>query len=58
MSRRKARDATLNLPNLIFQSVQINLNAGKLPAPHGNGVSMRAPYVNTDSRCLGLGAAP
>lgn len=34
---RKERDATLNVPHLLFPSVQLNVNAGKLPAPHANG---------------------
>ncbi len=34
---RKARDATLQPPQLLFQSVQVNLNAGRLPPPHANG---------------------
>eukprot|EP00906_Rhabdomonas_costata_P032606 RCo045930 len=38
IKRRQARDATLSLPNLIFQSVQINMNAGKLPQPQSNGL--------------------
>jgi hypothetical protein len=28
---RAARDKTLNLPNLIFQSLQVNIRAGALP---------------------------
>jgi len=39
---RAARDATLEPPRLIFPSLQVNANAGKLPAPHGNGRS----YLN------------
>lgn len=35
---RDARDATLAPPRLIFQSVQVNIDAGRLPAAHGNGV--------------------
>lgn len=34
---RDARDATLAPPRLIFQSVQVNIDAGRLPAPHANG---------------------
>jgi glyoxylase-like metal-dependent hydrolase (beta-lactamase superfamily II) len=34
---RDARDATLAPPRLIFQSVQVNIDAGRLPEPHGNG---------------------
>lgn len=34
---RKERDATLKAPHLLFPSVQLNVNAGKLPPPHANG---------------------
>lgn len=34
---RNARDATLAPPRLIFQSVQVNADAGRLPKPHENG---------------------
>jgi glyoxylase-like metal-dependent hydrolase (beta-lactamase superfamily II) len=32
---RKERDATLSLPTLLFQSVQVNIEAGRLPDPTG-----------------------
>ena len=34
---RTERDATLRAPRLIYQSVQVNIDAGRLPAPHDNG---------------------
>ncbi|MEQ1566760.1 MAG: MBL fold metallo-hydrolase [Myxococcota bacterium] len=34
---RQSRDKTLRPPNLIFQSLQVNVNAGVLPAPEANG---------------------
>jgi glyoxylase-like metal-dependent hydrolase (beta-lactamase superfamily II) len=34
---RTARDATLGAPRLLLPSVQINVDAGRLPAPHANG---------------------
>ncbi|MBN1207147.1 MAG: MBL fold metallo-hydrolase [Myxococcaceae bacterium] len=37
VSFRQKRDATLAPPRLIFQSVQVNVNAGRLPGPHANG---------------------
>lgn len=37
VSMRKARDATLAAPRLIFPSVQVNVNGGLLPKPHDNG---------------------
>jgi hypothetical protein len=36
VARRTGRDATLNPPRLIFQSVQVNVDAGKLPGAAGN----------------------
>lgn len=38
VSFRKQRDAKLAAPNLLFQSVQVNVDAGRLPAPHANGI--------------------
>ncbi len=37
VSFRKARDATLAAPRLIFPSVIVNVNAGLLPKPRANG---------------------
>jgi len=34
---REARDRTLAPPRLIFQSVQVNVDAGRLPEAHANG---------------------
>lgn len=36
---REERDATLEVPDLILPSIQINIQAGDLPAPEDNGVS-------------------
>jgi glyoxylase-like metal-dependent hydrolase (beta-lactamase superfamily II) len=36
---RKERDATLRPPRLIFQSLIVNADAGRLPAPEANGIS-------------------
>ncbi len=38
VARREARDATLAMPRLILPSVQVNIRAGALPDPEGNGV--------------------
>ena len=38
VAMRKARDATLDMPNLILPSVQVNMRAGRLPEPEDNGV--------------------
>lgn len=35
---REARDATLAAPTLLFQSVQVNVDAGKLPGPSDNEI--------------------
>jgi glyoxylase-like metal-dependent hydrolase (beta-lactamase superfamily II) len=36
---RRARDATLDVPNLIIPSVQVNIRAGRLPPAESDGVS-------------------
>ena len=38
VSFREKRDATLNAPKLLFQSVQVNVDAGRLPQPHRNEI--------------------
>ena len=43
---RTARDKTLAAPRLLFPSVQVNIDAGHLPAPGKNGVS----YLKTPLR--------
>lgn len=35
---RSARDKSLAAPKLLFQSVQVNVDAGKLPTPHANQI--------------------
>lgn len=35
---RRSRDKTLAPPRLLFPSVQINIDAGRLPPPHENGI--------------------
>ena len=37
VTRRNARDATLAPPRLLFPSVQVNIDAGRLPRPSKNG---------------------
>lgn len=39
VAMRNARDATLEMPNLILPSIQINIRAGALPDVENNGVS-------------------
>jgi glyoxylase-like metal-dependent hydrolase (beta-lactamase superfamily II) len=36
---RNKRDATLDMPNLILPSIQVNIRAGHLPEPEANGKS-------------------
>jgi glyoxylase-like metal-dependent hydrolase (beta-lactamase superfamily II) len=36
---RQTRDATLDMPTLLLPSVQVNVRAGEMPPPEGNGVS-------------------
>lgn len=38
MARRRARDATLDVPTLLLPAIQVNINAGALPAPEANGI--------------------
>ena len=44
---REARDATLDLPNLIIQSVQVNIRAGRLPEREANGIAYLKVPLNT-----------
>jgi glyoxylase-like metal-dependent hydrolase (beta-lactamase superfamily II) len=37
VGRRQARDATLPMPVLLLPSVQVNIRAGEMPPPEGNG---------------------
>jgi glyoxylase-like metal-dependent hydrolase (beta-lactamase superfamily II) len=39
VAMRKARDATLDMPVLLFPSVQVNVRAGEMPPTEQNGVS-------------------
>lgn len=43
---RTARDATLSNPRLLFQSVQINCNAGILPGPLSDPQPLRSPPMD------------
>jgi len=38
VSMREGRDATLKAPRLLFQSVQVNVDAGRIPKPNANGI--------------------
>ncbi|SOD41877.1 Glyoxylase, beta-lactamase superfamily II [Nitrosovibrio sp. Nv4] len=39
VAMRQARDATLDMPNLLLPSVQVNVRAGQMPPPEDNGIS-------------------
>lgn len=39
VARRKARDATLAMPRLMLPSIQVNIQAGRLPAEESNGTA-------------------
>ncbi len=49
VASRQARDATLGLPKLIVQSIQVNIRAGQFPVAEDNGVS----YLKTPLNLLG-----
>jgi glyoxylase-like metal-dependent hydrolase (beta-lactamase superfamily II) len=38
VAMRTARDLTLGMPTLILPSIQVNVRAGEMPPPEGNGV--------------------
>lgn len=46
VAMRSARDATLAMPVLILPAIQVNINAGQLPAPDDNGVRYLKIPVN------------
>jgi glyoxylase-like metal-dependent hydrolase (beta-lactamase superfamily II) len=39
VAMRQARDATLDMPNLLLPSIQVNVRAGQMPLPEDNGIS-------------------
>lgn len=39
VAMRAARDATLDMPQLILPSIQVNMRAGRMPPPEDNGVA-------------------
>lgn len=46
VSMRNRRDATLEMPNLLLPSIQVNIRAGKLPPVETNGVAYFKIPVN------------
>lgn len=51
VAMRTARDRTLDAPELILPSIQVNIRAGELPDAEGNGVS----YLKIPLNSLGCG---
>ena len=47
VAMRSARDATLGMPTLILPAIQVNVRAGEMPPPEGNGVVYLKIPVNT-----------
>jgi glyoxylase-like metal-dependent hydrolase (beta-lactamase superfamily II) len=43
---RQERDATLRPPRLLYPSVQVNVDGGRLPPPHDNGIRYLAVPLN------------
>jgi len=43
---RQARDATLSMPVLMLPSVQVNMRAGHMPPPEGNGTAYLKIPIN------------
>jgi len=46
VAMREARDKTLDMPALLLPAVQVNIRAGALPPPEGNGLSYLKIPVN------------
>lgn len=52
---REARDATLDVPNLIIPSVQVNIRAGRLPPAEADGVRYLRVPLDVFGRPLATG---
>jgi glyoxylase-like metal-dependent hydrolase (beta-lactamase superfamily II) len=52
VAMRRARDATLDVPNLIIPSVQVNIRAGHMPPAEPDGVSYLKVPLNVLGRPL------
>jgi glyoxylase-like metal-dependent hydrolase (beta-lactamase superfamily II) len=48
IAMRQERDAELDMPRLIMQSVQVNMRGGQLPAPESNGIRYLKIPVNAE----------
>lgn len=52
VAMRRKRDATLDVPNLLIPSVQVNIRAGRLPPADADGVSYLRVPLNVIGRPL------
>ena len=57
VAMREKRDTTLSAPRLLLPSIQVNIRAGKLPAPESNGTCyLKTPLTISDtSRAIPAG---
>lgn len=55
---RRARDKTLAAPRLLLPSVQVNIDAGRLPRPHQNGMRYLTVPLNLGSGVEEDGSPP
>lgn len=46
LAMRKGRDKSLKAPRLLLPSIRVNINAGKLPTQHSNGVRYLSIPIN------------
>lgn len=49
VTMRRQRDATLAEPTLLYQALQINIRAGRLPPPSASGLRMMLVPLKVDS---------
>ena len=56
VSFREKRDAGLSSPRLLYQSVQVNVDGGRLPREHGNGIRYLRLPLNAFGKTDDLGA--
>jgi len=56
VTMRNARDKTLQAPRLLFPSVQVNIDAGRLPDAQGNGIRYLRVPVNLGAPSRGDGS--
>jgi len=50
VKQRTTRDSTLNVPRLIYPSLQLNIRAGQLPAPENSGqIFLKTPIIGIEN---------